>query len=116
FQFHCNILHASLADIFDERENNFIKSQLHLKHAHGCYYMSATDIVVEGQWIWPKTEDPVEYMDWGPTEPQNAGAGEDCVCLSEGVDFRWVDVPCHSLRHFICKKRSDAGIGHEIIG
>ncbi|XP_069121158.1 perlucin-like protein isoform X2 [Argopecten irradians] len=113
---HCNVLHGYLADILDVKENEFITNELRRTHAPGCYYISATDVEVEGQWVWPNSDSPVEYLDWAPSEPQNAGGGENCICLASGVNYQWIDVPCHSLRHFMCKMRLEEGGFPEVIG
>ncbi|XP_069122332.1 macrophage mannose receptor 1-like [Argopecten irradians] len=113
--YHCTILHGYLADISNKDENDFIKAQLKSRHEPGCFYISATDVELEGHWIWANSDDPVQYTDWGPTEPQNAGSGENCVCLSHSTQFQWADVTCDRTLQFICKTKL-TDMGAEVIG
>ncbi|XP_033758834.1 perlucin-like protein [Pecten maximus] len=113
--YHCNILHGYLADVLDEDENKFLKTQLLTRHESGCFYISATDVELEGHWVWPNTDSPVDYTDWAPTEPQNFGTGENCVCLYSNAKFQWADVSCDRALSFICKMRLTE-TGSEVIG
>ncbi|XP_069121148.1 perlucin-like protein isoform X2 [Argopecten irradians] len=102
---HCNILHGYLADILSEDENKFIQANLHSRHESGCFYISATDVELEGHWIWANSDDPVQYKDWAPSEPQNLGSGENCICLQSNRAFKWIDVSCDAKMPFICKMK-----------
>ncbi|XP_069121159.1 perlucin-like protein isoform X3 [Argopecten irradians] len=112
----CNILHGYLADILDRNENEFLKNELRRTHASGCFYIGATDVEFEGHWLWQNSDTPAHFFDWGYSEPQNAGGGEDCVCMDSRKNFQWIDVPCHSHRHVLCKTRIEDGGFSSVVG
>ncbi|XP_069121155.1 perlucin-like protein isoform X2 [Argopecten irradians] len=113
-QKHCELFHGYLADIVDADESTFVKTELQHRHASGCFYIGATDLELEGHWLWVHTDDPVQYTDWGQGEP-NAVTRENCVCLWDGVQFGWADVLCTLDYNFICKM-SLTGTDPDVIG
>ena len=49
--------------------------------------------------MWDKSLELVNYTNWGPDEPNNAGSGEDRVVIGYGNDFSqrlWNDASCNS--------------------
>ena len=49
--------------------------------------------------MWDKSLQLVNYSNWAPDEPNNAGSGEDCVVIGYGTDFSqrlWNDASCNS--------------------
>ncbi|XP_069121151.1 perlucin-like protein isoform X1 [Argopecten irradians] len=112
--YHCGVLHGYLADILDADESTFVKTELQRRHASGCFYIGATDVELDGQWLWTNTDDPVLYTDWGNGEP-NGDIAENCICLHDNHQFRWVDVKCNRDFSFICKMRLTEP-GPDVIG
>lgn len=46
---------------------------------------------------------PLDYTNWRPGEPNNAGSGEDCVQAYDDETFGWNDDGCGKLFKFICE-------------
>jgi len=62
-------------------------------------WMGGTDAASEGKWMWDNNT-PLSYTYWGPSEPNDAGDGEDCMeFYGEG---KWNDVPCARARRYVC--------------
>ena len=56
----------------------------------------------EGQWVWTRNDDQVDYTKWDIGEPNNGGIigifgkGEDCLYISSGwkKGYPWNDLNC----------------------
>ena len=67
-------------------------------------YIGATDSRQENKWTWTDGT-PWKYQNWYRGEPNNAGRGEDCGVLYNGVPGQWNDVRCNTAwagSGFIC--------------
>ena len=61
-----------------------------------------TDEDEEGTFVWLNGE-PVTYVNWAPSEPNDYGSGEDCTeILWSG--YEWNDSGCTVSRRFICER------------
>lgn len=67
-------------------------------------WIGGTDQANEGTWIWSATGEVMSYTNaWRPSEPQNR-SGEDCIILSKGHGYTWIDHYCTSYNSpFICE-------------
>lgn len=52
--------------------------------------------------IFLKSIQPVTYSNWGPGEPNDALAGEDCAHISWET-YAWNDVGCERNLFYICQ-------------
>jgi hypothetical protein len=90
----CQSLGAYLVEITSAEEAAFIRSELDPAAA----WIGLTDTAVEGQFVWDSGA-PLEFTDWGSTEPNDRDPGEDCVVVAE----QWLDLPCADARDYICE-------------
>merc|ERR1712228_1065301 len=54
----------------------------------------------------------VDYENWAPGEPNNAGGGEDCTEIMSETQ-KWNDLRCNTKRAFICEIPKGMEIGKE---
>jgi len=63
--------------------------------------IAPTDFMDEGNFV-DMDDYPLSYDNWKEGEPNNAGDGEDCVSVSNGL---WEDVSCTETKDcHICEK------------
>ncbi len=46
---------------------------------------------------------PVDYTNWNPGEPNDAGGSEECVEMFVHTDGGWNDNNCYANRNWVCK-------------
>ncbi|XP_069122563.1 perlucin-like protein [Argopecten irradians] len=114
----CGLYHASLVEITNAREDNFVKhlvSKYHDGYSHDKYFwLGGTDSFVEGDWRWIGSDNLLTYTDWHHGEP-NGHHDEDCLLGQLSDDhFDWKDNRCTSKYNFICEIVEDGDGGHLI--
>ncbi|XP_045202009.1 perlucin-like protein [Mercenaria mercenaria] len=104
---YCKQHGANLVHVETNEENMFLKGfiQSYLKEAD--YWIGMTDEIIEGVWKWYGSNTPIEFSDWGPTEPQDANMAEDCAVFHHSLKYQWADVGCATNRKALCEKRID---------
>lgn len=65
-------------------------------------WIGLTDVVDEGQYVYPSNGLRPRYSNWLKTEP-SGGRGENCACLHTEQRL-WNDYPCSSRMSYVCKK------------
>ena len=65
-------------------------------------WVGATDVDIEGTWIWHNPTQPVLLHYWAPSRPDNYGGDQNCMAYKETVDFLWDDRECTRKYHFVC--------------
>ncbi|VDI67661.1 perlucin-like [Mytilus galloprovincialis] len=106
----CEIYQGELAVIETEAEQLFLESYLNStwKNANQTdVWISGTDLLVDGEWIWAKEGRSIDYFRWAPGQPDSASmnlGGEDCIELVRGSNFMWNDVPCQKHINFVCER------------
>lgn len=88
-QAFCESMGGYMLTITSHEEQEFVKTLI----SNGdkkCYWLGATDITEEGQWVWI-TGEPWEYQNWKFGEPNNGDAGEDYAELMTWNDYTWND-------------------------
>ena len=61
------------------------------------YWIGLTDQAQEGSFVWAESHQELQYSNWGPSDPNDLGQGEqNCVLKSlEADDWRgWIDYKC----------------------
>ena len=70
-------------------------------------YLGADDIEEEGKFVWVSTGQPLSYVNWSPSEPNNGGrfaGNEDCVSLESYGGWYWNDMCCEcNYRPVVCE-------------
>lgn len=83
----CRRLGGNLACIGSAAENNFIATST---STMGCLWLGFNDDSLEGTWVWVNNE-PVNYTNWYPGEPNNFGGSEDFAIFNYGAIGSWAD-------------------------
>ena len=73
-------------------------------------WIGGTDTVFEGEFEWISTETQIlvnkTYTNWIPGRPDDYGqAGEDCLCMSHGQNYKWDDRKCDEHNNFLCERK-----------
>ncbi|XP_019523151.1 PREDICTED: low affinity immunoglobulin epsilon Fc receptor isoform X2 [Hipposideros armiger] len=94
----CSKLQGRLVSIHSQEEQDFLVKHINRKES----WIGLRDLNIEGNFVW-MDENPVNYSNWRPGEPNNGGEGEDCVMmLSSG---QWNDAFCNSLLNgWVCER------------
>ena len=68
------------------------------------WWLGASDISVEGEWVWEVDQSPLSYTNWFEGEPNN-DREQDCMEFKyQGGSPGWDDLDCASNEpHYICK-------------
>ncbi|XP_004614832.2 low affinity immunoglobulin epsilon Fc receptor [Sorex araneus] len=94
----CRALQGQLVSIHSQEEQDFLTP-------HGSKFgtwIGLRDLDLEGQFVW-MDENPLDYSNWGPGEPNNQEPSEDCVVM--GHSGMWNDVDCTSrLDSWVCER------------
>ncbi|KAL3861561.1 hypothetical protein ACJMK2_007589 [Sinanodonta woodiana] len=101
----CKILGGYLVEIGTEGEAKYIENQVNM--FNDKYWVGASDVLVEGEYIWMTSMTNVSYANWGPGQPDNSGTNENCVEIWTSKE--WNDGPCSNTVRYICE--SDMRLG-----
>ena len=81
-----------------EIKSKYEEDGLDLVLASGIvYWIGLTDQAQEGRYMWAESHQELQYSNWGPSDPNDLGRGEqNCVLKSlEADDWRgWIDYRC----------------------
>ena len=97
----------SIGTSIDSGGFKMIYNHYNLANQTDGVWISGTDLLVDGEWIWAKTGQPIDYFRWGPGEPNSVHmkmGGEDCIDLIRHKDFMWNDEPCEYRMNFVCER------------
>ncbi|XP_046357376.1 echinoidin-like [Haliotis rufescens] len=114
----CEAFGAKLAEISTASEQQFLESYLApLKSSVNTMdvWIGGSDLIVEGNFMWSWSGDPIVYSHWVPGEPNSLG-DEDCMALFTSRNFMWNDAPCETNQMFLCEIPGSAYQGSAIIG
>jgi len=81
-----------LATITSAEENEFIRQKLETSALGPSAWLGASDTAAEGTWRWitgPEAGQPLNYTNWAPGEPNNAG---DQDYLTMNLVGQWQDL------------------------
>ncbi|XP_055969176.1 low affinity immunoglobulin epsilon Fc receptor [Sorex fumeus] len=94
----CRALQGQLVSIHSQEEQDFLTQ-------HGSKFgtwIGLRDLDLEGQFIW-MDENPLNYNNWGPGEPNNQEPSEDCVVMEHSG--KWNDMDCLGrLDSWVCDR------------
>ncbi|OWK12245.1 hypothetical protein Celaphus_00003235, partial [Cervus elaphus hippelaphus] len=97
-RYTCENLHGRLVSIHSPEEQDFLTKRANWRGS----WIGLRDLDIEGEFIWMDNQ-PLDYSNWQPGEPNDAGLGENCVMmLSSG---KWNDAFCGSKLHgWVCDR------------
>ncbi|KAB0356294.1 hypothetical protein FD754_000450, partial [Muntiacus muntjak] len=97
-RYTCENLHGRLVSIHSPEEQDFLTKRANWRGS----WIGLRDLDIEGEFIWMDNR-PLDYSNWQPGEPNDAGLGENCVMmLSSG---KWNDAFCGSKLHgWVCDR------------
>ncbi|XP_060076914.1 perlucin-like [Ylistrum balloti] len=103
----CNVYGGNLAEIGDEHEQHFIASFISRKtptsYKPGIFWLGASDLLTEGEWMWSSDNSFMSYKNFAPREPNNADGNENCLEFDFSGNFQWNDNNCENLYNFVCE-------------
>ncbi|KAL4231839.1 hypothetical protein ACF0H5_009415 [Mactra antiquata] len=76
------------------------------KYSTGKFWVAATDITTEGEWLWLPSHTAMSggYTDWVPNEPNNQYGYQHCMVVDAATEMKWRDDNCEENRNFICER------------
>lgn len=89
---------AHLASVQSAEEQRFVQDNFPQN-----IWLGGNDRGKEGTWTWSDGAS-WDYSDWGPGNPDNHGAGQDCLLGNWHNDLQWDDEGCYKNFLFLCKK------------
>ncbi|XP_016072921.1 PREDICTED: low affinity immunoglobulin epsilon Fc receptor [Miniopterus natalensis] len=97
-RYACSELQGRLVSIHNQEEQDFLAKYINKKGS----WIGLRDLNTEGEFVW-MDENPLDYSNWRPGEPNNGDQGEDCVMmLGSG---QWNDAFCNSyLDGWVCDR------------
>merc|ERR1712194_104874 len=98
---YCHTLDAYLAEVHDGETQTFLENHAS-EFSKTSWWLGASDQTKEGQWVWSRNDNQVDYTKWDIGEPNNGGIigifgkGEDCLYISSGwkKGYPWNDLNC----------------------
>ncbi|XP_063420133.1 perlucin-like [Mytilus trossulus] len=108
----CDAVKAKLAWIENGAENTFIVQMLKKANITGHsteVWLGGTDMLLEGMWMWADDMELIQYTNWFPNEPNNAGNNQHCLGMMVNQDFKWDDYSCSLTNYPLCKRMQDDG-------
>ncbi|XP_060072877.1 perlucin-like protein [Ylistrum balloti] len=106
---NCLSLNADLAEIINERDSYFVKSELQRIYnqegvpKYSFYNLGGTDKANEGEWIWIRTGERIRFTNWASGEPNNVGRQEHYLTVG-GTRHKWNDINHSGKCRAICQK------------
>ena len=68
------------------------------------YWMGLTDELIESEWTWQNSEEPFNFTDWSPGQPDSwHSVNEDCGLFYYPHKYLWDDGPCHGSNQPLCE-------------
>jgi len=99
---NCLDLCGNLVSISDAAEQSFVRGVV--KVNKNSVWIGGHDRVKEGFWLWSDGT-KMTYTGWSGGEPNNGGAGQDCMQMYAGrLSGEWDDYNCSGHRASVCVK------------
>uniref|UniRef100_A0A8D1PIW3 Fc epsilon receptor II n=3 Tax=Sus scrofa TaxID=9823 RepID=A0A8D1PIW3_PIG len=96
-KYACSSLQGRLVSIHSQEEQDFLTKHAHIRGS----WIGLRDLDIEGEFIW-MDEKPLDYSNWQPGEPNDAGQGEHCVMMQ--ASGQWNDAFCGSYLDWVCER------------
>lgn len=104
---YCRYQNMFLIDLPTQVDYDNLKSVLKSlgePQNNSAFWTSASDLGLEGNFLWMSTGHPLVYPNWGSGEPNNNGGNEHCVLIR--ADSMLNDGKCSDVLPFICRNES----------
>ena len=98
---HCKRINSILIEPREVQLNTIAKS-------YKSSWIGASDIDVEGTFVWKSNGESLTYTDWGPVQPNDNEGNQDCAAMQ--TNDRWGDFDCSTTMAFVCQ--ADKGKTH----
>ncbi|KAK7473843.1 hypothetical protein BaRGS_00034894 [Batillaria attramentaria] len=102
----CETFGATLAEVEDSAENEFLKEVARSGGYQGLW-LGGTDMFNEGHFVWAGSRRLIRngagFTDWKLGEPNDHERNEDCLHLYRPYGYRWNDAPCTWHQNFACE-------------
>ncbi|CAL1527239.1 unnamed protein product [Lymnaea stagnalis] len=102
----CEVYGGYLAEVNNATEFQFVQEFLKTTTVLTGVFISGTDAAKEGQWVWPRLQQPVGFIDWAPGQPDNWGTYANCLILWRDKNWKMDDTDCYlqnGLTRFLCE-------------
>ncbi|CAG9835244.1 unnamed protein product [Diabrotica balteata] len=104
---HCKSLNMDLVSIETREENDFLYHKMKEYFGNGPeYWFWTSGTKLQNRWVWMGKGRPVNYYNWYPRQPDNAGNKENCIEVRYNwqAGIRWNDRNEHdSGLHALCE-------------
>lgn len=80
------------------------KNLLHSPDFGNGFWTQGTSLYRNGQFYWVKSGLNIEFLDWGPGQPDDYGHDEECLELRKySGNYKFNDLKCSDRNGFICE-------------
>jgi hypothetical protein len=101
----CQAEGADLVSIHSAAEHAFV---VEIRPVDYDFYVGLRRITPSSsEWEWSDGT-PVDYTNWYPGEPNNAGGIEECAKPAPSWSYQWNDHQCNNTLRCVCKKAKNA--------
>eukprot|EP00091_Calanus_sinicus_P006654 TRINITY_DN17361_c0_g1_i1.p1 TRINITY_DN17361_c0_g1~~TRINITY_DN17361_c0_g1_i1.p1 ORF type:complete len:169 (-),score=32.01 TRINITY_DN17361_c0_g1_i1:61-540(-) len=98
---------SNLVEVFTPEQQEFLTEMAYqIEMFSGVardWWIGATDVASEGQWIWPHQPKAAEYTARHGGEPNN-GATYNYAYMENSYEYQWADAQDTSSMYPICQK------------
>ena len=97
---------GTLAEVATEIQFDFVRTQLGLLEVEGSnmWWLSGTDVGVNGVWKWATSYSPVGDFVWTDASPPIGHRTQNCLALNHTLDFMASNTHCDTTGGFpICQ-------------
>lgn len=102
----CNAAGMQLLSILNAEENHKIIEVAEKYKPRPGFWLAASDLGHDRDFVWTTTGSKVEYTDYSPGEPSNTGEDEHCLQITYySGDPKWNDIHCTFESPFFCEKK-----------
>lgn len=76
-----------------------------------AWWIGGSDLLIEDNWIWEPSGEPVTFNNWYTNQPDNGGTtevDEDCLGLIGNWVINvwgWRDEPCYKEYYYVCEHK-----------
>ncbi|XP_019638593.1 PREDICTED: CD209 antigen-like protein C [Branchiostoma belcheri] len=101
----CTTKGGRLAMAKTKQVHVFLGRYIH-RTTKASHWIGLTDLLKERHFHWSDGTplQPGDYMPWWRRQPDNSRRREHCVELKKVARYKWNDMPCTGLLHYVCER------------